>query len=79
MDDFEDEAEPEYPGHYHHRVLRSRGAVICARIISVISKTCPGVFRGLTGRQVGHLERDITGILDEAFMNQKNGNERGYL
>jgi len=78
VDDYKDVDEPnEYPGHYHHRVLRTRGAVVCARIITIISERCPGVFSGLTGRQVRLLERDIAGLLDEAFESLKNGIDRG--
>lgn len=69
MDDYRevDEPEPSAPGQYRHPVLRTRGAVVCARIISIIVKRCPAVFGGLTGRQVSLLERDISRLLDEAF------------
>lgn len=71
MDDYRDLDEPdEYPGHYRHRVLRTRGAVLTASIISTITRQCPGAFRGLNGRQMDLLEREIASFLDMALQQQ---------
>jgi hypothetical protein len=61
------EAEDESLGGYGRPVLKTRGAVVTARILSIIGQRLPGAFHGCEGKMMRRVEGEITQLLDSIF------------